>query len=143
MMTDDWETSEERRQKIANANYKVGFGKPPKKHQFKKGTTSPNPKGRPKGAKGLKSLVCAAAEAPAEFILNGKKTTAPRIQVALHQLSLKAAKGELKAIDRMTQLYEQFGPPSAIDEGMVDEQADTAALDEFLVLAAKFSKNTK
>ena len=34
-------------------DYKVGYGKPPKEHRFKKGQSG-NPRGRPKGAKSRK-----------------------------------------------------------------------------------------
>lgn len=125
---------------LAVGDYEVGYGKPPKQHQFKKGCKSPNPKGRPKGAKGLKTLVCAAAEAPAEYVLNGKKTKATRMEVALHQLTLKAAKGDIKAIEKTTQLYSQYGPPSPVDESSIDTAADAASLEYLVELATKFSK---
>ena len=35
-------------------DYEVGFGKPPKEHQYPKGTSG-NLKGRPKGARSLKT----------------------------------------------------------------------------------------
>ena len=36
-------------------NYKVGYGKPPKKTRFKKGTSG-NPGGRPKGSRSFESI---------------------------------------------------------------------------------------
>jgi len=32
-------------------DYEVGYRRPPRQHQFKKGQPSPNPKGRPRGSK--------------------------------------------------------------------------------------------
>lgn len=127
---------------IADPDDEVGYCKPPKQHQFKKGGKSPNPKGRPKGAKGLKALVCAAAEAPAEYVLNGKKIKGTRIEVMLHQLSLKGMQADMKAIDKMTQLYGHYGPPSQVDESMIDPESDAAALEQLVALAAKFKLGT-
>ena len=38
-------------------NYEVGYKKPPKEHQWKKGDPSPNPKGRPKKSKNIKEAI--------------------------------------------------------------------------------------
>ena len=39
------------------SNYEVGYKKPPKEHQWKKGCKSPNPKGRPKKIKSIKEAL--------------------------------------------------------------------------------------
>lgn len=140
MSGNEWESLDDDVKKGADAGYEVGYGKPPKQHQFKKGAKSPNPKGRRKGGKGLKTIVCAAAEAPMEYVIHGKKAKAPRIVVALHQLALKAAKGDIKAIEKLTLLYGQHGPPSAVDDSMIDSEADSASLNELIALATKFKK---
>lgn len=129
------------KQKAASSGYEVGYGKPPKEHRFKKGAKSPHPEGRPKGAKGLKSLVCEAAEAPAEYVIGGKKRRGTRLGLAFHQMSLKAAKGDLKATEKLAHYYGQFGPPSQVDMSMINPAADQAALDELIELAATFSKD--
>src|SRR3984893_6198924 len=40
-------------------DYEVGYGRPPREHQFKKGEPSRNPKGRPRGARPAPDFVAA------------------------------------------------------------------------------------
>jgi hypothetical protein len=40
----------------ANSNYQVGYGRPPAKSRFKKGTSG-NPRGRPKHSKNMKTII--------------------------------------------------------------------------------------
>ena len=47
-----------------------GYGKPPKKHQFKKGVSG-NPKGRPKGKT---SLLSDATEIPYPYLIESPNT---------------------------------------------------------------------
>jgi hypothetical protein len=47
------------------ASYEVGYGKPPKHTQFKKGCRPPNPKGRPRKLSGS-SVAPAAGKAASE-----------------------------------------------------------------------------
>ena len=49
--------SKKKQSKKAKADYKVGYGKPPKQYQWEKGCKSPNPKGRPKKIRTLKEAL--------------------------------------------------------------------------------------
>ncbi|MGE4431061.1 MAG: DUF5681 domain-containing protein [Sphingobium sp.] len=101
--------------------FEVGYGKPPEEHRFKKGNKQG--KGRPRGSRNLKTCVREALEAKVPAKINGKTRKVSKIELAMHQLANKASKGELKAIDKATALYERYGPPE--EDGPIpdDEQA--------------------
>ena len=78
--------------------YRVGKGKPPTEHQWKKGQPSPNPKGRPKGSsketklqKLLKKKVWVTGP-------DGRAVRRTLQEVIDHKLVQTAANGDLKAI---------------------------------------------
>ena len=88
--------------------YKVGYGKPPKHSQYPCGN-GPG-KGRPKGAKNLKTIVNSVTSAKLPTKINGKMKKISKIELAMHQLANKAAAGDLKAIEKLIALYERYGP---------------------------------
>ena len=49
--------NKKKKSKKEKADYEVGYGKPPKQYQWKKGCKSPNPKGRPKKIRTLKEAL--------------------------------------------------------------------------------------
>ena len=49
--------NKKRKSKQTEANYEVGYGKPPKEYQWKKGCPSPNPKGRPKKPQSIREAI--------------------------------------------------------------------------------------
>jgi Family of unknown function (DUF5681) len=83
--------------------YEVGYGRPPEASRF--------PKGRPKGKRGLKSDLRAELTATVQVTENGRKMTLTKQRVIVKQLVAQAAKGDLKAIDKLSQLLlGVFGP---------------------------------
>ena len=140
MIDDDEAKQEGRRKKIKEAEYLVGFGKTPPATKFKPGKSG-NPKGRPKKALGIKTMVRKAAEAPVEYLHKGKAKKSVRLQVGLDQLCIKASKGELKAIEVAARLYAQYGPLPEADNDEIDPVADEAALAAYFARQSKFAKN--
>ncbi|MBV7259010.1 DUF5681 domain-containing protein [Erythrobacter crassostreae] len=82
---------------------KVGFAKPPKKHRFKKGKSG-NPKGRPKGSKGLKTDLKEELASKMTVKIAGQEHTGTKQRLALKALTVRAAAGELKAIVQLSSL---------------------------------------
>jgi len=78
----------------------VGYSRPPSEHQFKKGQSG-NPKGRPRGAKGVSTLVLEAANAPIRVTENGKVQQTTVLNAAVKQQALKAAGGDPRATERL------------------------------------------
>lgn len=95
----------------ADQPYRVGKGKPPEEHQWKKGQASPNPKGRPKGStrqtqlqKLLKKKVWVTGP-------DGRAVRRTLQEIIDHKLVQTAAGGDLKAIELVSKLalmHERF-----------------------------------
>lgn len=88
--------------------YKVGYKKPPKKTQFKKGKSG-NPKGRPKKKErvlefggmtpeALRQTVLAVSAQPIEVRENGEAITMSRMEAVYTKLHQKALSGSVYAI---------------------------------------------
>ena len=82
---------------------KVGYCRPPQHTRFEKGKSG-NPKGRPRGARGLKTDLKAELSKKITVTEGGKKRSMTKQQVVVHQLTSKAAKGDLKAITKLIDL---------------------------------------
>jgi|HubBroStandDraft_1064217.scaffolds.fasta_scaffold233481_2 hypothetical protein len=81
----------------------VGFGKPPKATQFKKGQSG-NPKGRPKGKPNMATVILRTTQVKVPINEKGRRREVTKFEVAMMQLSNKAAGGDLRALDLMTRL---------------------------------------
>jgi hypothetical protein len=86
-----------------SGDYEVGYGKPPKDHQFKPGKTA-NPNGRPKGAKNKDpapdDLAQIIEEEGARLMTvkeNGKETAMPTARVIVRKMNRQAAGGDTRA----------------------------------------------
>lgn len=86
------------------ADYDVGYGKPPKHSQFKKGRSG-NPKGRAKGSKNLNTLVRELLDERIPINTPTGRRHMARVEVLLRKLIEVAAKGNTKAMEQVLRQY--------------------------------------
>ena len=83
--------------------YKVGFGKPPKQHQFKKGQSG-NPKGRKKKDTTIRAIMRKIiAETVTAKLPEGEETMSA-LEFVLRSVRNRAAKGDNRATDKFIDL---------------------------------------
>lgn len=120
------------------ADYSVGYGKPPVASQFKPGRSG-NPKGRPKAAKGLNTIVRdTLTQKVAVRTANGERRIS-RIEAALHKTIELAMKGNPRALAQLIKLYADAVPDakSSVDEQARDQDltaTDLAMLEELRLM---------
>lgn len=98
-------------------DYGVGFRKPPKHSQFRKGQSG-NPKGRPKGSRNFKTDARDMLKAPVPVKENGRTRTVSTQMGALLRLREKALSGDTRALNRLLDLARTYND---------DEMAEAAA----------------
>lgn len=113
-------------------DYEVGYGKPPKAGQFKPGQSG-NSKGRPKGAKDLKTDLL---EELAEYVTlkeGGKTRRVTKQRAAIKTLVAKATHGDGRAVSQLINLSMKFAFDH-VDDDETDELSldDTALVEAFM-----------
>ena len=86
-------------------DYKVGYGRPPREHQFKKGEPSRNPKGRPRGARPAPDLVAALLQ-PVTIRMKERKVSFPEAMIQV--VEDKALKGDQRAAQTLINLMREL-----------------------------------
>lgn len=115
-----------------------GKGKTDPATHWKKGCPSPNPKGRPKGSKNLKTIYQEAFDKKIEVTMDGESKKMAKKEVAIHQLAQKAAAGDDKATTKLLALEDKFGPVDDAPPTAEESAADFQTLDEWIAVREKF-----
>ena len=82
---------------------RVGYGRPPLATRFRPGQSG-NPRGRPKGARNLSTVIASALSERVAVTENGRRRRITKLEAAIKQLVNRAAAGEARATALLIQL---------------------------------------
>lgn len=114
------------------SDYEVGFGRPPASTQFRKGVSG-NPKGRPKGARSVSSVLEKLCRERVTVTINGKPRNMTSLEALLMRLRASALSGDLKANREFLNALRAFPEPiEAAPVSAASSERDEAALRSFI-----------
>jgi hypothetical protein len=112
------------------SDYKIGYGKPPRSSQFKRGKSG-NPKGRPKGS--LKLATDLAAELSEQITVreDGKARRVSKQRALIKSLMAKALQGDVRANAAVLALYARVITDLPDEQDSVVEENELQILRQF------------
>ncbi len=110
-------------------DYEVGYKKPPKRTRFKRGRSG-NPKGRPKGAKNLRTELAEELQERVLIREGGKPRRVSKQRAMLKRLAEKALQGDTRAASLIVNMVARF-----LVQTEDDEPSATLAADDLAILA--------
>ncbi|QWE17157.1 DUF5681 domain-containing protein [Polynucleobacter sp. AP-Nino-20-G2] len=115
---------------MSNGDYNVGYRRPPKTTQFKKGESG-NPKGRPKGSRSLQTILVEELKSSVTIHENGRSKTVKKGEVIAKQMVNKAMAGDHKAAHLVLGVSQQQEYQDALKESTA---IDTVAQEDQVVM---------
>ena len=89
-------------------SYKTGYKKPPRRSQFKKGSSG-NPSGRPKARNDFVSALVLVLQQKITAEQNGRKCKLSKLQAIVIRLMNRAVKGDIGAIKLLSRYHLRRG----------------------------------
>ena len=112
------------------SEYKVGYRKPPKSGQFKRGKSG-NPKGRPKGSLKLANDLAAELSEQITVREDGKARRVSKQRALIKSLMAKALQGDVRANAAVLALYARVITDLPDEEDSVVEENELQILRQF------------
>jgi Family of unknown function (DUF5681) len=112
-----------------SANYSVGYCRPPVGRPFRPGHSG-NPRGRPKGARNLSSVIGAAVGKIIAVKASGRRRRITKLEATVEELADRAAEGDARATQLLLALVQTHeAKPDRPDADRIGE-ADALAMAE-------------
>ncbi len=112
-------------------HYEVGYKKQPKAGRFRSGASG-NPKGRPRGAKNLKTELREELAETIKIKESGHAKTVSKQRAMLKSLTAKAVQGDTKAVSVVVGMVSRFLLDEPDDGETIElTQTDRAILEDF------------
>lgn len=102
-------SSRQEHAQAGEADYDVGYGKPPAAHQFKPGQSG-NRRGRPPGRINIASALRDAVQQKRPVTIGGKAREMSTLDVMMRKQIEKAVAGDTKAFNAVVELLEDYAP---------------------------------
>ena len=112
------------------SSYKVGYGKPPKATQFKKGKSG-NPRGRPKGSLNLATDLTAELGETITVREDGRPRKVSKQRALIKSLMAKALQGDVRAMASLLALYARVIAEQPPDDNQPIEADELQVLRRF------------
>jgi hypothetical protein len=105
--------------RLRTRDYTVGYGRPPKATQFKKGQSG-NPKGRSKGSRSIGATLQAIIGQKIAVTEHGTTRRIPALEVMLRRLTNDAMRGDVGALKLLLSLIERYAQSPQTEHRIAD-----------------------
>lgn len=124
------------------AEYEVGYKKPPKETQFRKGQSG-NVAGRPRKSKNANKLAHDILNEEMAFTENGVSKTASKREIAMRTLAAKALKGDQRAANLLIAMDDAYQDQLTDNRASSDRSNDLMLAEDEAILADLLSKGSR
>jgi hypothetical protein len=122
------------RVRLRTADYTVGYGRPPKATQFRKGQSG-NPKGRSRGSRSIGATLQAIIGQKIAVTEHGMTRRIPALEVMLRRLTNDAMRGDVRGLKLLLSLIERYAQSPETEHRTAD------LLSEDLKILARYQQN--